>query len=78
MAHLFTVTFTAVLSGDWRSERLTAGAGASLAAAIHLSSTNKTTDPAESSCQLRGVVSYTRYTTLLELKQLNMSSVRST
>jgi len=58
MAQPFTVTFTAGLSGDWRIARLAAVAGASLAAAMHLSSTNKTADPAESSWQLRSVVSY--------------------
>lgn len=74
MAQPFTVTFTAGLSGDWRIERLTAVAGESLSAATHLSSTNETADPAKSSWQLRGVVSYTRYTSARELKQLNTVS----
>jgi len=62
MAQPFTVTFTAGPSDDWRIERLTAVAGESLAAAMHLSSANKTADAAKSSWQLRVVVSYTRYT----------------
>jgi hypothetical protein len=74
MAHPFTVTFTAGLSGDWRIERLTAVAGESLAAATHQSSTNETTGPAKSSWQLRGVVSYRRYTNSHELKRLNTVS----
>ena len=74
MAQPFTVTFTAGQSGDWRIERLTAVAGESLPAAMHLSSANKTADTAKSSWQLRGVVSYTRYTTAQELKRLNTVS----
>ena len=74
MAQPFTVTFTAGLSGNWRIARLTAVAGESLAAALHLSSTNKTANPAESSWQLRSVVSYTGYTAVPELKRLNTVS----
>jgi hypothetical protein len=73
MAQPFTVTFTAGQSGDWRIERLTAVAGESRPAAMHLSPTNKTTDAAESSWQLRGVVSYTRYTIARGLKARSCS-----
>jgi chlorite dismutase len=74
MAQPFTVTFTAGQSGDWRIERLTAVAGESLPAAMRLSLANETAGPAKSSWQLRGVVSYTRYTIAEELKRLNAVS----
>jgi hypothetical protein len=70
MAPIFTITFSAGARGDWRIDRITPVVGERLPAAERLSLADDGPSGHQTAWRLRGVVSYARYSTTSELKQL--------
>jgi hypothetical protein len=74
MVGILTVTFSAGAHGDWQIERIASVIGETLPPARRLSMFEGAAPDHGQTWQLRGVVSYPRYPTASELKQLSAVS----